>query len=78
LHTKSGNCRLYYGPLLLRHEGIPDPDIPKIAVIVKTDKNSFQIKGTDIVLSTVYHLMDPGVSQSAGYRKQILFRQTTN
>jgi len=77
-HTKPGYSRLHYGPLLLGYEGSPDIDISKNTEIVKTEENGFQIKGTDFILSSVYHLMDPKVCQSTGYRKQILFRQTTN
>ena len=76
--NRSGNYRLFYGPLLLGHEGIPDVDIPRNAEIAKADQCGFKINVTDILLSTVYHLMDPRVSQSSGYRKQILIRQTTN
>jgi hypothetical protein len=78
LHTNPGYSRLHYGPLLLGYEGSSDIDISKNTEIVKTEDNGFQIKGTDFVLSTVYHLMDPKVCQSTGYRKQILFRQTKN
>ncbi len=77
-HTKPGYSRLHFGPLLLGYEGSPEIDISKNTEIVKTEENGFQIKGTDIVLSTIYHLMDTKVCQSSGYRKQILFRQTTN
>ena len=73
LHYSSGNSRLFYGPLLLGYEGVSDVDIPMNAVIAKTDQCGFKINGTDIMLSTVYHFMDPRVNQSSGCRKQILF-----
>jgi DUF1680 family protein len=74
-HTKSGNVRLFYGPLLLGYEGVPEISIPKNAEIIRTGDRGFQLKGTDIILSSVYHLMDAKVNQSSGYRKQILFRE---
>jgi len=74
-HTKPGYVRLFYGPLLLGHEGGTDIDIPLDAEVVKTFDFGFQVKGTDILLSPVYQLMDAKVCKSSGYRKQILFRQ---
>jgi len=73
-HTKAGDFHLYYGPLLLGYEGDSAVSIPKSAEVIKTAENCFLIKGTPVVLSPVYHLMDAKVSQSSGYRKQILFR----
>lgn len=74
-HTKSGNVRLFYGPLLLGYEGVSEISIPKNPEIIRTGDGEFQLKGTDIILSSVYHLMDAKVNQSSGYRKQILFRE---
>ncbi len=76
-HTKAGTVRPYYGPLLLGYVGAPDIDIPKNAKVEVNSDFSFHIKGTDIVLSPVYHLMNAKVCKSSGYRKQILFRQTS-
>jgi len=75
VHSRSGNIRLFYGPLLLGNEGNGDVSVPRNATIEKTGRNSFCIKGTDIKLSPVYHLMESRVSRESGYRKQILFRQ---
>ncbi len=76
-HTKTGTVRLYFGPLLLGYEGNREIDIPKNAVVEENSAFSFHIKGTDIVLSPVYHLIDAKVCKSSGYRKQILFGQTS-
>jgi hypothetical protein len=76
VHTKSGDKRLFYGPLVLGHEGVSEIDIPKNAIIERISDYEFQLKGTDITLSSVYHLMDPKVCQSSGYRKQILFSES--
>ena len=72
--TKSGYVRLFYGPLLLGYEGTVDVDVPENAEVVKIGEAGFQIKGKDIRLSPVYHLMDAKICKSTGYRKQILFR----
>ena len=76
-HTKTGTVRLYYGPLLLGYEGAPDIDIPKNTDIEINSAFNFHIKGTDIIISPVYHLMNAKVCKSSGYRKQILFRQAS-
>ena len=75
LHTKAGDVRLFYGPLLLGYQGDTEITIPKNVTVVKDSSNGFQLKGTDYVLSPVYHLMDAKVCQGE-YRKQILFKQT--
>ena len=74
-HSPAGEFRLFYGPLLLGYEGEPKISVPQKAEVVKNSNEQFQIKGTAINLSPVYHLMDAKVSQS-GYKKQILFRET--
>ena len=74
-HTRPGYVRFYYGPLLLGYEGGPDIEIPKNAEIEVNSAFNFHLKGTDIILSPVYHLMDAKVCKSSGYRKQILFGQ---
>jgi DUF1680 family protein len=75
--AKSGYVHLYYGPLLLGHEGNSDVEIPENAEVVKTGEAGFQVKGKDIALSPVYHLLDVKVCKSTVYRKQIIFEQTT-
>lgn len=65
---------MFYGPLLLGYEGGSDITIPENAEIVKDSANVFLLKGTDYLLSPVYHLMDVRVCQG-GNRKQILFKQ---
>jgi len=74
LHTPTGNGRLFYGPLLLGYEGTSEIEIPKDADVVIYDGNGFRIKGTNTVLSPVYHLMDAKVCKNTGYKKQILFK----
>jgi hypothetical protein len=78
IHTRPGYVRLYYGPLLLGYEGDPEINIPKNAEIEVHSAFNFHLKGTDNILSPVYHLMDAKVSKSSGYRKQILFRQPSD
>ena len=75
-HTNPLLVRLYYGPLLLGHEGYQEITVPKDAAIGKLDEGCFRIEGTDINLSPVYHLMNARVCQESGYRKQILFKQS--
>jgi len=74
-HTPAGRVRLFYGPLLLGYEGESEITIPKNAEVMKNNDGGFQLKGTDFILSPVYHLMDAKVCQASHYRKQIVFKQ---
>jgi DUF1680 family protein len=76
-HTLPGYIRLFFGPLLLGVEGRSEIRLPKKIEIVKNGNDDFIVKGLNCHFSPIYHLMDSKVSQSTGYRKQMLFRQTT-
>lgn len=56
---------LYYGPLLLGYKGEPDIDRPKNGEIGVNSPFDFHLKGNDIVLSPVYHLMDAKVRKNS-------------
>jgi len=74
-HTPSGEVRLFYGPLLLGYKGESEITIPKNAEVMRNNDGGFQLKGSNFILSPVYHLMDAEVCLASGYRKQILFKQ---
>lgn len=78
IHSKPDSQRIFYGPLLLGYDSQPEVSIPQNAEIEQVNGSEFQIKGTDIILSPVCHLMDKKVSQGSGYRKQILFSERKN
>ncbi|MDP4268559.1 MAG: glycoside hydrolase family 127 protein [Bacteroidota bacterium] len=73
-HTPTGKSRLFYGPLLLGYEGDAEIEVPRSAKVVRMDNGGFQIEGTGIQLTPVYHLMDAKVCSGA-YKKQLLFSQ---
>ena len=77
-HSKSDDVRIFYGPLLLGHNGEAEITVPKNAKIEKVGHDSFHIGGTNINLSPVYHLMNPEVCKDSGYQKQILFQQQSH
>ena len=68
---------LNYGPLILGYNNQSDkPEISftKPPELTRIGEQDWNVKGTDINLSTVYHLLDPKVTKESGYAKQILFR----
>jgi len=73
-HSRPGYARLFYGPLLLGYEGNSEISVPGDVEITKVNNESFRIKGEQIGLSPVYHLMNSKVYQNTGYKKQILFK----
>lgn len=72
-HTNNSYKRLFYGPLLLGHEGSQEITIPACFHVIRNNDRDFQIEGTTIHLSPVNHLMDSKVCQRSHYQKQVLF-----
>ena len=75
-YSLPGFYTLNYGPLVLGYHTTQSGEtsfstIPEFARISKTD---WIVKDTDIHLSPVYHLLDPGVTKESGDAKQILFK----
>ena len=73
-HSRQGYIKLFYGPLILGYEGRNEITINKDTEIVKEDNNRFTIKGAQVTLSPVYHLLDSKVWKEKDYKKQILFK----
>ncbi len=72
-NTDSSVVRIFYGPLLLGYEGNEEQQLDLNDSVEKLEDGSFQIKGKEIPLSPIYHLMDRKVWSDSGYHKQILF-----
>ncbi len=66
-------CTLRYGPLILGSEDASPLLINQNDRITKKSTEEFSIEGKSVVLSPVYHLLNPRVTQP-GYKKQILFK----
>ncbi len=63
-----------YGPLVLAADG---PGIVKLganARFVRHGEREFTAGDGDVVLSPLYHLLDPAVATGTGWRRQVLFR----
>jgi hypothetical protein len=68
-----------YGPLALGYAANDAEHAPRMiaadARLERIGHDTFKVSGSDILLTPVYHLLDPSVWQANGYRKQVLFRQ---
>lgn len=67
---------LKYGPLLLglKHQGTNETSFSSIPVLKRINNLDWNIVGTNMHLSPVYHLLDTLVTKKSGYAKQILFK----
>lgn len=72
-NTKTDQFRVFHGPLMLGVESECEVNLNKNCEIERTGRMQFEIKGSGIRLSPVYHLMDSVVWNDTGYQKQILF-----
>ena len=72
--TKDPNLKkIMFGPLVLGYKGDKPAQINTGAAILRTGENEFLIEGTDIQLTSLYHLLDPQVSDKTGYKREVLF-----
>lgn len=72
-NTNLDQFLIYYGPLQLGSEQKEVVKLNRDAPIVKTGKLDFTPENKDLLLTPVYHLMDPKVKENSSYKKQILF-----
>ena len=70
-----GYRKFFYGPLLLGRLGDEETRLPANALPVRLPDGTFCIEGTNVVLKTVYHLMDPQVKKTPPYKIQTLFQK---
>jgi DUF1680 family protein len=73
-HSRPGHYSISYGPLLLGYDGDNGISFDKTPQVIRQSDKEWAVRDKDVVLSTVYHLMDPKVSKGSGYHKQILFK----
>lgn len=66
--------KIVYGPLVLGYEGKTEISLPAHAAIEKIGEHNWKVKGSDIELTPVFHVLDPSVKKTGGYTKQILFK----
>lgn len=79
VNTRYGESNLHsitYGPLVLGSESEEAINLNTSSVLERTGDRAWRLKGTDLLFSSVYHLMDPRVAKGSGYHKQILFPTT--
>lgn len=72
-YNRPDYCSLRYGPLILGSEDVSSLLINQNDRIIKKSNTEFSIAGKSVLLSPVYHLLSPRITQS-GYKKQILFK----
>ncbi len=72
-YTNNDLIRIHYGPLLLGYEGEDHISLNQMPELISVNKGIWKVKGEDIILSPVYHLLDPDVWVETDYTKQILF-----
>ena len=78
INTKYSSENTYsfaYGPLILGHEGESEIHFHGKPTLERKDKHTW-IAGDgeqEIELTSVFHHMDPKVSEESGYKKQIIF-----
>lgn len=73
-HSMKNYCSISYGPLLLGYDGDNKISFDEIPQIIRQSDKEWTVKDKEVLLSTVYHLMDSKVSKGTGYHKQILFK----
>lgn len=72
LHDSALKKRFYYGPLLLGAKTDKLIDLYKVEQLKQIDNLHFRVIDKDVVLSPIYHLLDPAVWE-LDYKNQILF-----
>lgn len=72
--ARAGLKKVMYGPLVLGYQGKTEVELPANAIIEKTGLHSWNVKGASVVLTPVFHELDPFVNKADGYSKQILFK----
>ena len=65
--------KIAFGPLLLGVSGKGNLSIAPDAQFERLDRTTWSVKGTDVRLKPIYHLMDDRVWTDKDYHKQILF-----
>ncbi len=73
-HSRADHYSISYGPLLLGYEGEKIISFDEPPIIIRKSDKGWAVKDRNVLLSTVYHLMNTKVSQESGYHKQILFK----
>jgi hypothetical protein len=73
-YTDNDLFRIHYGPLLLGYEGDQHVTFSKKPELIKIDQGIWRVKDEGVVLTPVYHLLNPNVYIQTDYKKQILFK----
>lgn len=68
---------LQYGPLILGYDCDVSIKVDQTSEVVSSE-NKYTIKGESIELQPVYHLMNPDVNTTSGYRKKVIFNIINN
>lgn len=72
-NTKHSDIEIYSGPLLLAAgNGNDIIEIKNKKELIPIDLGRFKLKNSDIIISPIYHFLDP-IVQKTGYCRQILF-----
>ncbi len=74
LHARPGYYNVTYGPLLLGYSGTSETTFKGQPEIARISEKVWQVKGTAVRLTPVFHLLDPAVKKDSVYKKQILFQ----
>jgi len=75
LHARPGYYNITYGPLLLGYAGASETTLKGQPEIERISEKVWKVKGTEVRLTPVFHLLDPAVKKDSIYRKQVLFQQ---
>lgn len=65
--------KIMFGPLVLGYKGDKPAKINAGATIMQKGENEFVVEGTDLLLTPLYHLLDPLVSDKTTYKREVLF-----
>lgn len=73
-HSRSGYFKFMYGPLVLGYTGSPEATFDKEPSIQRTAEKTWEAGEKKLLLTPVFHVLDPRVKQDSVYRKQLLFK----
>jgi hypothetical protein len=65
--------KIFYGPLLLAAGADQNPTLPADIHLAATEGHRFRVEGSDVMLGTVYHLLNPDVKEKPRFGVRMLF-----